>query len=77
MVTSKYESIPALLRIMLSRRSEVYLGEPEFLVKCLVQCGRDAYNSKENREGFVNLGTAVNSLCEEVIKKRLEQVYIK
>ena len=28
-----------------------------------------------NKEGFVNLGTAVNSLCEDVIKERFDKVY--
>ena len=59
---------------MFSKRAEVFLGEPEFLLSCLNRCGEDAYNRESNKEGFVNLGTAVNSLCEDIIKERLDKV---
>merc|ERR1712088_1278569 len=58
--------------VMLSQRAQVYLGEPEFLMKCLCKCASDNY-SKSNPEGYVNLGTAVNGLCEELLSERLRR----
>ena len=59
---------------MFSKRANVFLGEPEFLMGCLTRCVEDAFDKESNKEGFVNLGTAVNSLCEDIIKERLNQV---
>ena len=61
---------------MFSRRAEVFLGEPEFLMGCNSRCGGDAYDPESNKEGFVNLGTAVNGLCEDIIKERLDKVVV-
>eukprot|EP00092_Neocalanus_flemingeri_P016038 GFUD01017358.1.p1 GENE.GFUD01017358.1~~GFUD01017358.1.p1 ORF type:complete len:423 (+),score=120.19 GFUD01017358.1:70-1338(+) len=58
---------------MLSNRAAIYLGEPEFLLSCLTRCSKDAYDKETNREGFVNMGTAVNSVCEDVIKDRFDK----
>jgi len=57
---------------MLSQRAQVYLGEPEFLMNCLCKCASDNY-SKSNPGGYVNLGTAVNGLCEELLSERLRR----
>ena len=62
---------------MFSRRADIFLGEPEFLLSCLTKCSKDAYNQASNKEGFVNLGTAVNRLCEDVIKERFDKVNSK
>jgi len=57
---------------MLSQRAQVYLGEREFLMKCFGKCASDIY-SESNPGGYVNLGTAVNSLCEDLIAERLRR----
>ena len=59
---------------MFSKRANTFLGEPEFLLSCLSRCGQDPFDKISNKEGFVNLGTAVNSLCEDVIKERFDKV---
>eukprot|EP00090_Calanus_glacialis_P002417 TRINITY_DN11811_c0_g1_i4.p1 TRINITY_DN11811_c0_g1~~TRINITY_DN11811_c0_g1_i4.p1 ORF type:complete len:423 (-),score=100.76 TRINITY_DN11811_c0_g1_i4:67-1335(-) len=58
---------------MFSKRANTFLGEPEFLLSCLSRCGQDPFDKISNKEGFVNLGTAVNSLCEDVIKERFDK----
>ena len=56
---------------MVSKRATgVYLQEMEFLVKSFISCAMDPY-SEETPEGMVNLGTAVNSLCEAELSCRL------
>ena len=52
----------------------MFLGDPEFLMGCLTRCVEDPFDKESNKEGFVNLGTAVNSLCEDIIKERLDKV---
>ena len=58
---------------MLSSRAAVYLGEPEFLMKCFGRCSEDPYSESSNKAGYVNLGTAVNALCEKELNRRLNQ----
>lgn len=50
---------------MLSMRSSVYLGEHEFLVKCFIRCLVDPT--------IINMGTAVNALCEDIIQERFKK----
>ena len=59
---------------MLARRADTFLGEPEFLLGCLTRCSKDAFDKETNCEGIINMGTAVNSLCEDVITERFEKV---
>ena len=54
----------------------MFLGEPEFLMGCNSRCVGDAYDPESNKEGFVNLGTAVNGLCEDIFKERLDKVIV-
>jgi len=58
---------------MLSKRSSIFLGEPEFLVKCMLKCAEDEYDSETNPSGRINLGTAVNALVEDLIEDRLKK----
>ena len=58
---------------MLSSRAAVYLGQPEFLMKYFRRCTEDPYRESSNKGGYVNLGMAVNALCEEEINRRLNQ----
>ena len=51
-------------------------GETEFLVQNLFKCEKDPYHSETNRAGYVNLGTAVNALVEDLISDRLTKVNI-
>ena len=57
-----------LIQIVLSK------GEPEFLVKCMLKCAEDEYDSETNPNGRINLGTAVNALVEDLIEDRLKKV---
>ena len=41
----------------------------------MLKCEEDPYNS-ETRAGYVNLGTAVNALVEDIISDRLMKVHI-
>ena len=61
---------------MLSSRASIFLGEPEFLLDCLTQCSKDEFDRKNNPDGLINMGTAVNSLCEDVLKARIDQVIL-
>ena len=53
---------------MLSMRSSVYLGETEFLVKCFIRCIVDPT--------IINMGTAVNALCEDIIQERFKKAQL-
>ena len=55
----------------------MFLGDPEFLMGCIKRCGEDAFDKDSNKEGFINLGTAVNSLCWDIIKEKLDKVTAK
>ena len=59
---------------MFAKRAEVFLAEPEFLLGCLSRCSKEPFSKQGNKNGFVNLGTAVNSLCEDLIKERFDKV---
>jgi len=41
-------------------------------MKCCGKCGSDDYN-ESNAGGYVNLGTAVNGLCEDLLAEKLQQ----
>jgi len=56
----------------LSKRADVFLGEPEFLMKCFIKCEQDPFNSN-TKSGMINLGTAVNALVEDLIADRLQR----
>ena len=51
---------------MLSTRANVYLTEPEFLVKSFIKCMIDPT--------IINMGTAVNALCEDILQDRFSKV---
>ena len=40
----------------------------------MLRCEEDLYDSETNRTGYVNLGTAVNALVEDLIQERLDRV---
>jgi len=50
---------------MLSTRANVYLTEPEFLVKSFIKCMIDPT--------IINMGTAVNALCEDILQDRFSK----
>ena len=52
---------------MASKRSKIFLEREEFLVSKMNQCANDLYDSTNNPNGYINLGTAQNFLCEEEI----------
>ena len=65
-----YESV----QIDSGLRISVFPGETEFLVQNMLTCEGDLYHSETNRAGYVNLGTAVNALVEDLISDRLMKV---
>ena len=54
----------------------IFQGETEFLVQNMLTCEGDLYHSTINRTGYINLGTAVNALVEDLISDRLMKVNI-
>ena len=42
-------------------------------MKFSAKCAENPFHSETNPEGIINLGTAVNSLTEEMIEKRMSQ----
>ena len=56
------------------RTLENLIGEPEFLIGKSEKCGENSYDENTNKEGIINLGTAVNGLCEDMIEERLQKV---
>ena len=55
-------------------RFYLFLGDTEFLVKCMLKCAEDEFDPETNTNGRINLGTAVNALVEDLIEDRLNQV---
>ena len=59
---------------MLSNRSNLaFFGPPEFLLTKATTANSDLYDPDTNPKGYVNLGTAVNALCETEIQDYLTQ----
>ena len=52
-----------------------YLGEPEFLINYFIKCEQDPYDENTNEDGLINMGTAVNALCEDMIEQRILKVH--
>ena len=57
---------------MTSERSKIFLDREEFLVAKFGECAADRYSYNSNKDGYVNLGTAQNFLCENEIKEWLQ-----
>ena len=57
---------------MASKRSRIFLDREEFLVEKMYQCAADQYNYDSNKNGYINLGTAQNYLCENEIKEWID-----
>ena len=57
---------------MASNRSQIFLERQEFLVAKMNQCAQDLYDSNINPNGYINLGTAQNFLCEQEIAEWLK-----
>ncbi|KFM73436.1 1-aminocyclopropane-1-carboxylate synthase-like protein 1, partial [Stegodyphus mimosarum] len=55
----------------ISRRAEVVKTWEDFLTKYLGICNSDEYDEEKNPEGFVNLATAVNNLCLDIVYPQL------
>ena len=56
---------------MTSKRSQIFLDREEFLVAKMSQCAVDIFDSGSNQNGYINLGTAQNFLCEVEIAEWL------
>ena len=57
---------------MASKRSQIFLEREEFLVAKMNQCAKDLYDPNINPNGYINLGTAQNFLCEHEIAEWLK-----
>ena len=55
------------------RTTQGYLGPPDFLLANFSRANSDLYDPDTNPQGYVNLGTAVNALCEEEITEWLRK----
>jgi len=55
------------------RASATYLKNQEFLMKCFSLCLKNPYCKKINKDGMVNMGTAVNQLSEDILQEKLNQ----
>ncbi|GFT88213.1 putative inactive 1-aminocyclopropane-1-carboxylate synthase-like protein 2, partial [Nephila pilipes] len=55
----------------ISNRAEVVRYWEDFLVKYMDICNQDEYDEITNPNGFINLGTAVNNMCHDIILPRL------
>ena len=62
-----------LVTMFSQRISQAYFGPPEFLFSNLDKTNSDLYDPDSNPHGYVNLGTAVNALCEQEITQWLRQ----
>ncbi|GFY52061.1 1-aminocyclopropane-1-carboxylate synthase-like protein 1 [Trichonephila inaurata madagascariensis] len=60
----------------ISNRAEVVRYWEDFLVKYLDVCNKDEYDAITNPNGFINLGTAVNNMCHDIILPRLTSAKI-
>ncbi|XP_023336360.1 probable inactive 1-aminocyclopropane-1-carboxylate synthase-like protein 2, partial [Eurytemora carolleeae] len=59
---------------MLSKRAySTYLETEEFLMKSFKECLVNPFCKFENKNGIVNMGTAVNQLCEDILTERINQ----
>ena len=67
-------SVFVLLFHQVKYKSNLFLGETEFLVKCMLKCAEDEFDPEANTNGRINLGTAVNALVEDLIEDRLNKV---
>ena len=43
-------------------------------MQCFAKCCQDEFHPVHNKNGMINLGTAVNALCEDLIEERLKKV---
>ena len=46
-------------------------------MQCFAKCCQDEFHPVHNKNGMINLGTAVNALCEDLIEERLKKVKMK
>ncbi|XP_069678877.1 probable inactive 1-aminocyclopropane-1-carboxylate synthase-like protein 2 [Periplaneta americana] len=61
------------MAVDLSERAKVMLNKRDFLDHYTMMCLHDPYHKENNKMGYVNLGTSVSALCEDLILKRLNQ----
>lgn len=61
---------------LLSKRAEVVVDWEDFLCKYLNICLSNPYDEKDNPDGYVNLGTALNNLCNDIIYPRITSEFV-
>ncbi|OWF41549.1 1-aminocyclopropane-1-carboxylate synthase-like protein 1 [Mizuhopecten yessoensis] len=59
---------------LLSKRANKALGNPDFLVRYLLEALGNAYDLTDNPGGIVNLGTVENKTCEDIWLKKVEEL---
>ncbi|KAG8191696.1 hypothetical protein JTE90_016483 [Oedothorax gibbosus] len=55
----------------ISKRAETVRNWEDFLNKFMNICNHDEYDEEKNPEGYINLGTAVNNMCLDIILPKL------
>ncbi|GIX98332.1 1-aminocyclopropane-1-carboxylate synthase-like protein 1 [Caerostris darwini] len=55
----------------ISNRAEILRNWEDFLLKYMNICNEDEYDEISNPNGYINLGTAVNNMCLDIILPRL------
>ncbi|MBD64584.1 MAG: hypothetical protein CME62_05230 [Halobacteriovoraceae bacterium] len=62
----------------LSKRASQLMNHPSAIVAGIIKCNNDPYDAQTNPEGFLNFGTAENTLMEDLLSKKLSsQIEIK
>lgn len=56
---------------MISKRAKTVENWEDFLNKYMYMCNDDEYDPSTNPKGFINLGTAVNNLCNDIIHPKI------
>ncbi|XP_054707114.1 uncharacterized protein LOC129216922 [Uloborus diversus] len=60
---------------IISKRAETVVDWKDFLNFYLAKCSNDSYNKENNPNGYINLGTAVNNLCTDLVYTKLSDVW--
>ncbi|KAF8764171.1 1-aminocyclopropane-1-carboxylate synthase-like protein 1 isoform X2 [Argiope bruennichi] len=60
----------------ISKRAEVIRNWEDFLNKYMGICNADEYDEVKNPNGYINLGTAVNNMCRDIIVPRLTSPHV-
>lgn len=60
---------------LLSKRAKISRDYEDFFLKNLEICNSNPFNAESNPSGYVNLGTPVNDLCEDILQLKLKDIW--